>query len=232
MGAVSFGLVLNQTTDSITVERHALRLNRLKRGVITSARLHAQAPGRYRVAMITPTYRPGVDWEPGHITALTKNIRFYLEERGQKFRYLWVMELTKKGTPHYHMLVWLPKGWSLPMPDKRGWWKHGSTRIEWVKKAVGYCAKYASKGAQPEDIPIGARLYGVGGLSAEARAIKSWWSRPGWIREQCSVQDRVAKPKRGGGFIARATGEFFAARWQVYDRAKDWSWLVLHRKAA
>lgn len=231
MRAVSFGLVPNKTTDKVRIERHATRLNRLKRGVLTSARLHAQAPGRSRVAMITPTYRPGVAWKPEHITGLAKNIREYLRAKGEKFRYVWVMELTKIGTPHYHMLVWLPKGMSLPMPDKRGWWKHGSTRIEWVKKAVGYCAKYASKGAEPEEIPLGARLYGVGGLDAVARAIKSWWLKPGWIRDVCSMSDDVTAA-RGGGFVARATGERFPARWRVCDRAKDWSWLDLERVPA
>jgi hypothetical protein len=180
--------------------------------------------------MVTTTYRPDVDWEPQHITELLKACREYLRRRGEVLRYVWVLELTKAGKPHYHVLIWLPKGWSLPKPDKRGWWKHGSTRIEWVKKAVGYCAKYASKGAQPEDIPIGARLYGVGGLDAIARAIKSWWLRPGWIRDVCSVSDDLTRAP-GGGYLSRRTGEIYPPQWEVCNRHKFWEWIELRRVA-
>jgi hypothetical protein len=43
-------------------------------------------------------------------------------------------------------LIWLPRGYSLPKPDNRGWWKKGLTRIEWIKKnGAAYIAKYCAK---------------------------------------------------------------------------------------
>ena len=66
--------------------------------------------------------------------------------QGEKLflHYVWVLELTKRGRPHYHVLFWLPKGVSMPKADKQGWWKHGMTRSG-GHSPVGYLCKYTSK---------------------------------------------------------------------------------------
>jgi hypothetical protein len=143
------GLVYSLTSDSsssrLVLDPIAMRLKRMSKTVKNSARLHTediQKGGyRFRCAMLTLTYAPGAEWQAKDITGLLKNIRDYMRRKGQSFRYVWVLELTKAQRPHYHVLIWLPKGMTLPKPDKRGWWSLGSTRIEWVKNPVGYIAK-------------------------------------------------------------------------------------------
>lgn len=195
------------------------RLRRMKQNVITSARLsveEAQQGGfRGRWAMLTLTYREDVRWISLQVTELLKCLRQYAYRCGFKARYVWVLELTKRGRPHYHVLVWLPKGRSLPKPDKQGWWKHGLTKIEWARNAIGYLAKYASKGDDYEmrTMPRGARLSGNGGLGKESRIELRWWKLPLWVREVWSSVCDVAKTK--GGYVNRQDGDFLASRFLV-----------------
>lgn len=225
------GLVLSETSETQddwhTVDSSASRLKRMKNAVITSGRLHDEGTKMlgfrpWKAAMITLTYRDDVEWSPRHISNLLDCTRKWLKRRGQKnFRYVWVLELTKRGRPHYHLVMWLPKGLTLPKPDKQGWWPHGMTKIEWARKPVGYLAKYASKGQQFDDqgklmpMPDGARIYGVGGLRPDQRDEKTWWLSPAWVRDTWTIQDR---PRRaiGGGFMALSTGDWRPSPFEVH----------------
>jgi hypothetical protein len=131
------GLVTFKTSDTRFLEEIEIdpvegRRRNLKRGVLSGARLieFALANRRARRAMLTLTYRDIDAFEPRHISQLLKHIRHWLRRRGHRFHYVWVAELQGRGALHYHVLVWLPRGLSLPKPDKQGWWRHGSTRIE------------------------------------------------------------------------------------------------------
>jgi len=226
--AASAGLVHTGTTQMrgfrfkktiSDAEQRGKRLRRMKQNVITSARLNveeAQQGGfRGRWAMLTLTYREDVRWIANQVAALLDCLRKYCARCGFKARYVWVLELTKRGRPHYHVLVWLPKGRSLPKPDKQGWWKHGLTRIEWARNAIGYLAKYASKGDDYDlrTLPGGARLSGNGGLSAKSRVELRWWKLPTWVREVWNEITNVGRTK--GGYVNRDTGEFLASRYAV-----------------
>jgi hypothetical protein len=69
-----------------------------------------------------------------------------LTEQVARSPFIWVIEWTKAGKPHYHVLIWLPQLAKLPKPDQAGWWSKGMTRTERIRAAgVGYIAKYASK---------------------------------------------------------------------------------------
>lgn len=207
---------------TITEEEQKLRrLGKMKQNVITSSRLHveeAQRGGfRGRWALVTLTYRESERWVAKQVTEFLKCLRAYANRCGFRCRYTWVLELTKRGRPHYHVIVWLPKGRTLPKPDKQGWWKYGMTRIEWARNAVGYMAKYASKGMDDMRlIPSGARLSGFGGLLASSRVELRWWKLPGWLRDIWSEICNVTRPKQGGGYVNRDTGEFLASPWAVY----------------
>lgn len=224
------GLVTTATSDTrvrqfrrsrvlSAADRKAQRLRRMKQNVITSARLNveeAQRGGfRGRWAMLTCTYREDVRWVALQLTELLKCLRAYATRCGFVARYTWVLELTKRGRPHYHVLIWLPKGRTLPKPDKQGWWKHGMTKIEWARNAVGYLAKYASKGDDYNlnVLPKGARLSGFGGLNKESRTELRWWKLPLWVREVWTQVCDVARTK--GGYVNRQDGEFLASRYLV-----------------
>lgn len=190
----------------------------MKQNVITSARLHveeAQRGGmRGKWAMLTLTYRDNERWVADQVGMLLNHLRNYATRCGFKARYTWVLELTKRGRPHYHVLVWLPKGRTLPKPDKQGWWRAGLTKIEWARNAVGYLAKYASKGDMDFlALPSGARLSGFGGLDKNGRVELRWWKLPLWVREVFNEICDVGRTR--GGYVHRHTGEFLASPFRV-----------------
>lgn len=142
----SLGLVPSSTSDTrrvvIELDPNRIRAQRLKKSVITGARLHDEEAkkGSFRGAwyMLTTTYADGSDSGPRDVSELLKRIRGHfnrvirLKYRSYRpvFRYLWVGELTKRLVPHYHILIWIPRGVFIPKADKRGWWPHGHTQIQ------------------------------------------------------------------------------------------------------
>lgn len=219
------GLVYSKTSDSktpaipvnaeILIDQKAARLKRLRRSVLTSARLHCQERSKWRVAMLTLTYAPEFDWAPHQITGFVKNIRDYLKRKNISMRFVWVQEFTKKGRPHYHLLLWLPYGFKFPKPDKRGWWPYGMTKFEWARNAIGYIAKYASKADSLHQPSPGARMHGNGGLTGAALLEKRWWALPGWCRESGIQPHECCRRNPGGGILNPTTGEILASPWRV-----------------
>lgn len=226
-GSAAAGLVYTQTSDTrLWLDPHFSRVSRMKRSTVTAARMlteeSSKGGARWRAAMVTLTYRPESDYSPGDVTAFLKRLRQWAARRGFDLRYVWVMELTKAGRPHYHALVWLPRGVTLPKPDKQGWWRHGSTRIEWARNAVAYLAKYASKGGAAASFPRGARICGSGGLSPSARNERAWWLSPGWVREAWTPAHRPRRAPAGvGGWVSTVTGDWLPSPWFVgFERGR------------
>lgn len=208
--------------EIIYTDPRTARLQRMRRSVLTTARLFQTCPvrraHRYRVAMLTLTYREEVEWCASHVRDLLGHIRKHCARLGVRVRYLWVAELTKRGRMHYHILFWLPKGLTLPKPDKRGWWPHGSTRIEWAKKAVGYIAKYASK-ADPLTLwhfPKGARISGSSSLDFSDACCRRWWLLPQWARSAFAPSDDLRRAP-GGGWVT-SDGEWMPSPFELAGR--------------
>lgn len=166
---------------------------------------------RFRKAFVTLTYRPDVMWSPRHVASCLDGIRKWLGRRGHVLHYLWVAEQHKSGRVHYHAMIWLPAGLTLPKPDKQGWWPHGMTNIQWARKGIGYLVKYATKAQSViRPFPTGCRLHGHGGLSQAQRCERAWWVLPKYQRERCSSDDRCRRA-RGGGWFSPVTGEWWPA---------------------
>jgi hypothetical protein len=226
------GLVPSQTSGTspladLRIDPQATRLKRLRCSVLTAARLHVQQKEKWKVAMVTLTYAPVHDWAPNQISACVRHIRQYLGRKGIEMRFVWVQEFTKRGRPHYHLLLWLPLGITLPKPDKRGWWPFGMTKIEWARNAIGYIAKYASKGDSLSLPAKGARMHGNGGVTGDALLEQRWWKLPLWAREIATPADRCTR-RKGGGLLMPETGELLVSPWMVlfsggnvYLRRKD-----------
>jgi hypothetical protein len=174
---------------------------------------------RYRAVLLTLTYREIAGWRPKHISTLTNHLRTWAARRGFPLAYLWTSELQKRGAVHYHLVLWLPKGVSLPKPDKQGWWPHGMTNIAWARKPVGYLAKYASKGDSVTEFPRGLRLHGRGGLNLEQRRFVSWWLLPRYVREHFSTVGTVVRRAFGGGWYEPSTMEWIPA-WRPPTQAR------------
>jgi len=227
-GGGAAGLVRSETShlpDASQVvaqlEHERRRFGRMRRCLLTAGRLMVDSwrGTRARWWMVTLTYRDDVEWRAGDITGCTNRIRDWLARRGAKARYVWCLETTQRGRPHYHVLLQLPFGLTMPKPDKQGWWKHGLTRTEVARRAVGYLAKYASKAGSVLDQFKGARCYGVSGLQANHRAVLSFWRAPRWVRTAARFCDadgslpetEVSLPVRRvrGGWTWLQTGEFW-----------------------
>lgn len=239
--AAGLGLVPSSTSDtrrvSIEIDPNKQRALRLRKSIITGARLHDQEAqkGSHRGAwyMLTTTYADGRDSSPRDVSELLKRLRGHfnrivrLKYRGHRpvFRYLWVGELTKRLRPHYHILIWIPRGMWLPKADRQGWWPHGSTKIEKARNAVGYLAKYASKfcAATAEAFPKGFRTHGVGGLNDESKRELRWWKSPSDAREALGPTADIRKAL--GGYVDKLTGEFWPSPWRVFfDKGRTIAW--------
>jgi hypothetical protein len=199
-GLVSLSTSDTQPKELLIPNGPEQRCKRMRKGVFAYAgsniEIMQQGGFRYRVAMITLTYRPGVDWLPLHITEALKAMRAFLKRSGYKFSYVWVMEMTKRGIPHYHLLVWLPRGVTLPLFDKQGWWKHGMSNAVWARRPVGYISKYVSKGFD-NPLPRSARIWGAAGLDKAARALASWKKAPMWLKKFVPYGNKIQKQKEG-----------------------------------
>jgi len=220
-GGAALGLVYSQTSPTpIAVNPVKTRLAKMRSGVITGARLHQEAAKmggfRGKWALVTTTYAKTGDWRPWHIADTLDCIRVWMRRRNVQCRYVWVAELQQRGAMHYHVLVWLPKGLTLPKPDKQGWWRHGWTKIEWARNAVGYMAKYASKGDEAARFPKGARIHGCGGLQGQQLQEARYWRRPQWLRDATEVSQVVRRAV--GGWIDLETGESWRSPWEVRFR--------------
>lgn len=234
--ALGLGLVPYKTSGpsaptkarvSIEIDPLLARAQRLKKSVITSARLHdeeAKATG-FRGAwyMLTLTYRNGCNSGPRDISDLLRAMRRYFNVArsrakrlaGQVFRYLWVGELTQRGIPHYHVLIWIPKGMFFGKVDHKGWWPHGSSQIEKARNAVGYLAKYASKFTSlvAGQFPKGFRTHGCGGLNQESKRELRYWKAPVSARDVLGATADIRKAL--GGWFDKLTGEFWPSPWRV-----------------
>ena len=185
--------------------------------------------GKYRAAMITLTYRPGVEWEPGHVKTLLDHYRKWFKRRGFVFRAVWKLETTAAGIPHYHIVTWIPAGKENrpPLPDKQGWWPHGQTQAVFAYSPVGYIAKYAAKEAQSR-LPKGARIWGYCGLDAQGKFEVARALAPRWLKKIVPPSAQLRRVtihlqelrKRGqtavvklAGFLDLVTGFRYASPW-------------------
>lgn len=208
--------------DGFTLDKAQRRLSMLRMHVGVSARAHlAEAPrAGWEVLMVTLTYRPGESWEAGHMADFMAHVRKWHKRNHLKARYVWVAEIQDgkrrtdgqgRGAIHYHVGLWVPQGTRLPMPDKQGWWPHGSTRIEVAKGAVQYLLHYLKKGDTKNygQMPKGARIYGVGGLGTAMRRARRWLGLPSFVQANSSVNDEWRRAV-GGGWKS-PTGEHFSS---------------------
>jgi hypothetical protein len=174
---------------------------------------HQRHGFRDKWKMVTLTYRPGCDWKPSDVRDYLNRVRKWCARRRWHFAYLWVMELHKSGVPHYHVLIRIPYSGTLPKSDQIGWWVNGITNTVTAKNAIGYLAKYASKGTEHGDFPKGARIHGAAGLTRESRLYVAFWNLPVWLRDQLSGPIRTIRLR--GGFVVPSTGEFLPTPYEV-----------------
>jgi hypothetical protein len=91
-------------------------------------------------------------------------------------------------------------------------WPHGMTNTQKSTAGVGYLMKYLSKLGELTRFPKGLRLYGIGGLDAVSRGIRSWFNFPEWVKASYGVGEvkRLAR-----GFLDLCTGEILEPAYSV-----------------
>jgi len=205
--------------NGMVLDPKLLRVQNLRRVLYTAAEQHEIVQPGFRkdhCKMVTLTYENADDWSPKHISATLSAYKKWAMRRNIPLKYTWVMELQKRGAPHYHILFWLPPGTFLPLFDKRGWWKHGSTNLTPAKTRGGYLLKYVSKCVHTHEsgtpFPKSARIYGVGGLTSEGKRVVRWYRAPRWVRDQACASSSDLR-KLSGGWTDRSTGLFFESPW-------------------
>ena len=188
--------------------RRIRRMRLVVKGAVIQMQEHLQKNGvRYRAGFGTVTYGPGVPWEPNHIRDLMRHYRRWHKRRKIPFRCIWVAELQKRGAVHYHFVFFLPRGFTPPMPDKQGWWPHGSSNVKWARKPVGYLIKYTSKGETRGGFPKNCRLFGVSGSPGPL----GWFRAPYWARKRWNPTDKIVK--RGGFWCNLTVGIGLRSPW-------------------
>ncbi len=224
--SVSAGLVPSKTslqTLSLNCSAPELALRRirnLKRSVWASGHLHGLAENGFRASVcwfVTLTYRGVSDWRPDHVSKSVQAFRNWCRAAGVPCRYTWVAELQGRGAVHYHLLAWLPHGVSMPHWDKAkgrraAFWPHGMSNTEVARSGVGYLMKYLSKLGELHRFPKGLRLYGIGGLTQQGRAVRSWYNLPEWCKRLHGVGEVC---RAGGRLVVRASGEILESFYSV-----------------
>jgi hypothetical protein len=197
------------------------RIRRMRRVVISSAdaaRSVLETSGfRYQAWFVTLTYRSDGLWTGKHISDYLRRVRNRAADEGVSLRYQWVLELTKRGRPHYHVIWWVPYGYKLEKADQVGDWRWGFTNTALSIRPVGYVVKYASKGGdscQSGSIPKGARLFGVGGGNGVEKHIAHRAGLPMWLESQLHEEDRARRVPRLG-WVGTVSGQVFASPFRV-----------------
>jgi hypothetical protein len=200
---------------------HARRIARMRRSV-WGASSFLTRPG-YRAWFVTLTYRQASDWRGDHVRAYMRRVREWCRDLGVTMRYVWVAELQQRGAMHYHVAVWLPKRLALPKPDKSGWWPHGFSNRQLAVSPIGYLMKYVSKGDTVRahacfdndtaiHFPKGARIYGIGGLCGDGKAVRQWLNMPEWAKAGYGVGEVTRVKHR---VVVRDSGEILASPYDI-----------------
>lgn len=178
----------------------------------------------HKALFTTLTYADDIEWDAKHMSNCISAVKMWHKRLGIPFRYVWVAEVQEERkihSPeqhcvHYHLIIWLPKRFILPYFDARGWWPYGSTNCKKSYSPIGYLMKYASKGLKGDyTFPKGCRKHGCGGLTKDHRRFKTWHSRPSYVKEAFPDYRDNVQPAKGGGWIAKQTGEFLDAAWDL-----------------
>jgi hypothetical protein len=198
-----------QTGHVFKVDPQYMRVKRLQKRVHTWADRLQPMIDRcgidYRLVMIRLSYVGVDDWRKLHVSEFMQKVRKGLGENLQA--YAWVAELQKRGAVHYHVLLLVKKGTNIPVPDKCGWWEHGSTRIETARSPY-YIVTYTGKKYQKfGKFPKGMRMFAVwikpGVITSAAMWMFRLSSLPKWLCEDIWKDGAFLKmPKRvkGGGW--------------------------------
>ena len=186
---------------------------------MTAARMHEfeLRHSRFKPAMLTLTYREIGQWNPRHISDLLQRIRVWLRA-GPRLRYVWVAELRARRV-HYHAVLWLPRGLTLPKPDNKDGGPMDQPESNGPGSPLAILRSTPPNSTQRLALaspwspsPRARRSRGIG------RSVSQWFNLPQWAREVCDLAGRAVRVKGCGlvngirGFACRRRGGCPAAK--------------------
>jgi hypothetical protein len=86
------------------------------------------------------------------------------------------------------------------------------TNTQVAKSGVGYLMKYLSKLGELTVFPPRLRLYGCGGLTAQARGVRCWYNLPEWAKRGHGVGELK---RQGSRLVVLETGEILPPMYAV-----------------
>lgn len=203
---VRFSELVKKTVTSATVssrKRKNAARKKLSR-VIKEQSRYAKVANRRAVAL-TLTYADAAAFSPKNISAFLDRLRRALKRMGFCLPYAWVLECASHL--HYHLIVWLPRGYKLDQAKLSRFWPWGSTWVESCR-SVGAWARYMAKFNSVATLPLGARLYGYGGLDEIGKMAVSRAGLPRWLLALLPIGHLVCRCA-GGGWVDAVTAEIY-----------------------
>lgn len=158
----------------------------------------------FRAVSMTLTYKNNADFAPRNISDFLAKVRQMLKRKGYAFQYVWTLEQAEQL--HYHLLLWLPRTLKLDLNKLVKQWCWGTTWLEYSKSPSAW-GRYIAKFKNITPLMRGARIYGYGGMDAEARLAIARAGMPLWLLAVLPV-GHSARRCPGGGWVNSATGEF------------------------
>lgn len=170
-----------------------------------------------RAVALTLTYRHSEQFSPKHISAFLDRVRRELKKMGHMMPYAWAQEFA--GKLHYHLILWLPRNYSLDTTKLSKWWSWGTTWLEGCRCVTAW-TRYMSKFDSKTRLPIGARHFGYGGLDSAGKLATARSTLPRWLLTMLPA-GRSARRCPGGGWADRMTGEIHYSPyvWTAYGHA-------------
>ncbi|WP_260432578.1 inovirus Gp2 family protein [Burkholderia sp. Bp9140] len=160
---------------------------------------------------MTLTFSNDTSFCARHISDFLARVRQGLKRRGHALPYAWVLE--RGGRLHYHLMLWLPRDFSLNKAKLTEWWPWGATWTACCKQVKRW-GRYMAKFKCMAHLPKAARLFGCGGLDERGKAAVQHAGLPRWLQALVSRGTSLRRCS-GGGWVNTETGEIHLSpyRW-------------------
>ncbi|QGZ39339.1 hypothetical protein IP92_02410 [Pseudoduganella flava] len=201
---VRFAELVKKTATSATASsRKRKNAARKKLSCVIKEQSRFAKVADLRAVALTLTYGDVADFSPKHISAFLNRVRRTLKRMGFLLPYAWVLECASHL--HYHLIVWIPRGYKLDQSKLSRWWPWGSTWVESCRSVKAW-GRYMAKFVSITKLPKSARLYGYGGLDDGGRMAVSRAALPRWLLALLPAGHRVCRCP-GGGWVDTETAE-------------------------
>jgi hypothetical protein len=201
-------LVRKIGTSAPSLKKRLRTASKKIKAVTKEHRRIAHEKGLYAVAA-TLTYANDANFCPKHVTRFIKCLRAKLKRKGHQLLYVWVLE--RASAIHYHLALWLPRGFTLDHDDLAKWWAWGSTWTQSCRKVSAWI-RYMSKREDKANLPLSARVFGCGGLDETAKKTVKKTMLPRWLSVLLPNDTQVYRIT-GVGWTDKHTGEVYISPW-------------------